>query len=233
MMNNKLKPWQISVTLVLFVLGFFLSVQFRTQQDLLDSLANQKDEDLVAMWKNLDDKRTKLEEEIFVLYQEYRELMDQADQGQANYNNIKSDLDKLRLINGLLPARGPGVVVTIPGDTPVLAVDLIDLINELWASGAEAIAVNNHRITTSTAIAQVEGEYSYHIAIEGKRLYYPITIKAIGDADTLEKGLTFTGGIIDILNSFSIKPEVEKSEEIYIPAVSNFKDFQVAQKKES
>lgn len=233
MMNNKLKPWQISVTLVLFVLGFFLSVQFRTQQDLLDSLANQKDEDLVAMWKNLDDKRTKLEEEIFVLYQEYRELVDQADQGQANYNNIKSDLDKLRLINGLLPARGPGVVVTIPGDTPVLAVDLIDLINELWASGAEAIAVNNHRITTSTAIAQVEGEYSYHIAIEGKRLYYPITIKAIGDADTLEKGLTFTGGIIDILNSFSIKPEVEKSEEIYIPAVSNFKDFQVAQKKES
>lgn len=231
MFNKFIKSWQVSVTLVLFVLGLFLSVQFRTQQDWLDSLASQKDEDLVAMWKNLDEKRNKLEEEIYVLNQEYRELVNQADQGLVNYNNVKSELEKLRLINGLLPAQGPGVVITISGDTPVLAMDLIDLINELWASGAEAIAINDQRITYTTGISQVEDQFSYYITVKGRRLHYPITIKAIGDADTLEKGLTFTGGIIDILNSFSIKPEIEKRDQVFIPAVEDFQSFQVAKLK--
>lgn len=232
-MNNSLRSWQVSVTLVLFALGLFLSVQFRTQQDLLASLASQKDEDLVAMWKNLDEKRNKLEEEIYVLNQEYRDLVDQADLGLINYNNLKNELDKLRLVNGLLPAQGPGVIITISGDTPILAVDLIDLINELWASGAEAIAVNDQRIVYTTGISQVEDQFSYYIAVKGQRLHYPITIKAIGDADTLEKGLTFTGGIIDILNSFSIKPEIEKSDQVFIPAVQNSQAFQAAKLKKN
>ena len=52
----------------------------------------------------------------------------------------------MRLINGGLAATGPGITVTIDGDTPVLAMNLVDLVNELWASGAEAISINGHRM---------------------------------------------------------------------------------------
>lgn len=230
---NKLKNWQLSVTLVLFVLGIFLSVQFRTQQTLLDSLESMKEEDLVAMWKNLNDKRAKLEQEIQLLNGQYRELMEQSNLGKNTFANVQKDLDKLRLINGLLPAKGPGITLTISGESAVLAVDLVDLVNELWASGAEAIAINGHRIIATTSIAQVEDAYSFYNTVDGERLYYPIVIEAIGDANTLEKGLTFTGGIIDNLNSFSIYPQIEQKQELVIPAVKYPQRWQVAKIKEN
>lgn len=223
--------WQLSVTLVLFVLGIFLSVQFKTQQTLLDSLASQKEVDLVAMWRSQNEKRDKLEKEIQVLSQEYRTLMDQAALGQDSYSNVQKDMNKMRLINGLLPATGPGITVTLGGDSAVLAMDVVDLINELWTSGAEAISVNEHRIIATTPIAQVEDTYSYYTAINGERIYYPIIIRAIGDPHTLEKGLTFTGGIIDNLNSFSIFPAIEQHEELTVPAVKSAPDWRAAKIK--
>ena len=222
---SKSKYWQISVTLVLFVLGIFLSLQFKTQQDILESLASQKPQDLVAMWKSLNEKRTKLQNEIRVLAEQHRVIVEQASQGEAHYHNMQNDINKMLLINGRLPAQGPGI-------SPVLAVDLIDLINELWASGAEAITINEHRIVATTAITQVEDSYSYYIAIDGDRIYYPIIISAIGDKNSLEKGLTFPGGIIDNLNSFSIFPKITKWDEITIPATKHPLKLQYSKMKE-
>ena len=47
--------WQLSITVVLLVLGILLSLQFKTQQDILESLAKQKTEDLAVMWKSLNE----------------------------------------------------------------------------------------------------------------------------------------------------------------------------------
>jgi uncharacterized protein YlxW (UPF0749 family) len=79
----------------------------------------------------------------------------------------------------------------------------------------------------------VEDAYSFYNTVDGERLYYPIVIEAIGDANTLEKGLTFTGGIIDNLNSFSIYPQIEQKQEVVIPAVKYPQRWQVAKIKEN
>jgi len=224
--------WQISVTVVLMFLGVLLSLQFKTQQDILESLANQKTEDLVAMWKSLEEKRNKLENEIRVLSEQHRSLVYQASEGKTYYKNLEEEIRKLRLVSGGLEAQGPGITVTIEGNSPVLAIDLVDMINELWGSGAEAISVNDHRIVATTAITQVEDEYSYYITIDGERLYYPIVISAIGDKNALEKGLTFPGGIIDNLNSFSIHPRIAQKDKIVVPAVKALQKFQYSTIKE-
>ena len=52
----KNRGWYISLTLVSIVLGFLLSTQFQTQQKVLTALDAQRKEDLIAVWKNLDDK---------------------------------------------------------------------------------------------------------------------------------------------------------------------------------
>ena len=70
--------WQLSITVVLLVLGILLSLQFKTQQDILESLAKQKTEDLAVMWKSLNEKRNKLENEIRVLSEQHRSLVFQA-----------------------------------------------------------------------------------------------------------------------------------------------------------
>ncbi|MDS1029320.1 DUF881 domain-containing protein [Bacillota bacterium LX-D] len=229
---SKPQKWQISVTIVLFALGIFLSIQFKTQQNLLDSLSTQKREDLVAMWKNLYEKKDKLEKEIQVLNREYSQLTQKASEGESNLSNIVSDMDKLRMVNGLLPAKGSGITITVNGSTPLLATDLIELLNELWTTGAEAVSINGYRILNTTAIEQIEDAYTYYTAINGERLTYPIVVTALGDPSTLEKGLTFTGGIIDNLNSFSIYPVIKQHQKLVIPECKAPKTFQYAKIKE-
>jgi len=61
------------------------------------------------------------------------------------------------------------------------------LINILWNGGAEAIAVNNQRITTHTEIF-CSGSY---IQINGTRQMPPYKIVAIGNQDNLQSALQF------------------------------------------
>ncbi|HHW08322.1 MAG TPA: DUF881 domain-containing protein [Clostridia bacterium] len=221
-MNIKNKGWYISLTLVFIVLGFLLSTQFQTQQKVLTALDAQRKEDLITVWKNLDDKNRVLQEEIQNLDAAYRDLLAQSEKETSALKTMTDDINKLRLVSGITPVTGPGITVTITGDAPLYFLDLVDLVNELWATGAEAISVNDHRITARTSIAEASDAFSFYITIDGERLLFPVIVKAIGDPHTLEKGLTFTGGLIDIWKTqYNIHPEVQQRQEIHIPAVKS------------
>ncbi|NLC76178.1 MAG: DUF881 domain-containing protein [Clostridia bacterium] len=217
------KGWYISLTLVFVVLGFLLSTQFQTQQKILTALDAQKKEDLITVWKNLDDKNRALQQEMEDLDAAYRQLLAQSQEETSAVKTISDDINRLKLVSGVTPVTGPGITVTITGDAPLMFLDLIDLVNELWATGAEAISINEHRITEHTTIAEESDAFSYYITINGDKLLYPVVVKAIGDPHTLEKGLTFTGGLIDIWKTqFNIHPEVLQRETVNIPAARYF-----------
>src|SRR5690606_20919065 len=216
------KGWYISLTLVFVVLGFLLSTQFQTQQKILTALDAQKKEDLITVWKNLDDKNRALQQEMEDLDAAYRQLLAQSQEETSAVKTISDDINRLKLVSGVTPVTGPGITVTITGDAPLMFLDLIDLVNELWATGAEAISVNDHRITSRTSIAEASDAFSFYITVDGQRLLFPVIVKAIGDPHTLEKGLTFTGGLIDIWKTqYGIHPEVQQRQEINIPAVKS------------
>lgn len=220
------KGWYISLTIVFIVLGFLLSTQFKTQQKVLTALDAQRKEDLITVWKNLDDKNRMLQEEIQNLDTAYRELLAQSEEETSALRTMTDDINKLRLISGITPVTGPGITVTITGDAPLYFLDLVDLVNELWATGAEAISINGHRITSQTSISESSDSFSFYIMVDGEKLLFPIIVKAIGDPHTLEKGLTFTGGLIDIWKTqFNIHPEVQQRQEINIPAVKSIKPW--------
>jgi len=73
--------------------------------------------------------------------------------------------------------------------------DLLKLVNELNAAGAEAIAINDERIIATTEIRNA-GNY---IVINTNRYSAPFEIKAIGNPDTLEAALKLLGGVADDL----------------------------------
>jgi len=214
------KYWTISLTLVFFILGLLLSLQFRTQRLLASSLEAQKTEDLVAMWKNLSTKRNQLHEEIAQLQQQLFTLRAGSGADNDAVAALEEELAWLRINTGLAPVKGPGITVTITGDSPLLYEDLVDIVNELWASGAEAIAINKYRIGTFTAIADKEEGAQVYITVNSQKLLYPIVIKAIGDPHTLEKGLTFTGGLIESLRDLFIYPNIKKEQDLQLPAVT-------------
>ena len=125
--------------------------------------------------------------------------------------------------------------------------DIIDLVNELFSSGAEAVAINDTRFTIHTVISEKEtvvdtkDEYgntykkeSYIPTIDGKEILYPIVIKAIGDPLTLETGLSYPGGIIESLNSlYMVYPIIKPSDNLVIPAAKSYSyEYAVAPQEE-
>lgn len=216
------KKWQIPLFIALFLFGLLVSTQYTTQQALINSLSDQDQEDLVTLVKNLNEKRGKLELEVDTLLKNKQSLDEKAALGSNLVADLQAELRQLKIINGIVPVHGPGVVVTITGDSNLMYLDLIDLVNELWVSGAEAIAINEHRIENNTVISQAEDvNHRLVITVNDKPLLSPVVIKAIGNPDTLEKGLTFTGGIVDNLNTlYQVYPVVKKQEDVVIPAGS-------------
>ncbi len=97
----------------------------------------------------------------------------------------------LEIAVGLVDVQGPGVVVTLEDsaraadgeseDYFVKDLDIQVVVNGLWSSGAESIAVNGHRLTNLTAIRRAGST----IMVDLQPLSSPYTIEAIGDPDDM------------------------------------------------
>lgn len=230
--NNKRSPlarWQVTFTIVLLFTGIMLSMQFRTQQDFRQTLAAQKTEDLVVIWKRLLDKRERLEQEVEGLRREKLLLEQKSTAGLDSLSQVTAGLERLRMSQGLIPVKGPGVTITLIGDAPLLYLDLVDLVNELWASGAEAMAINDHRLISASAFDDREGIDNIYITVNGERLYFPIVVKAIGDPPTLQTGLSFPGGIVDNFRTYGITLNIQQHTELIIPSAKNLSSWIHAQ----
>lgn len=217
--NNKITI-QIPITLVFLILGMMLSIQFQSQSRLVNDLTMQKSEDLITMVKNLNEKKGKLESDYNQLRNRKIELELGSNSEKGIINTLESELKRLSLLNGEISVSGEGLIVTLEPDSPILYIDLIHIVNELWAAGAEAISINDIRIFYDTSLFYAEDDTSLFLTINNQRLEFPIIINAIGNASTLEKGLTLPGGIIDNLALFQAYPKLEISTSITIPAIT-------------
>jgi uncharacterized protein YlxW (UPF0749 family) len=108
-------------------------------------------------------------------------------------------VSELELVTGAVAVRGPGLVVTLD-DAPDAATgdgggrggqladgrvydrDLQDVVNALWAAGAEAVSINGQRLTATTAIRSA-GEA---VLVDFRPLSPPYVLRAVGDVDAME-----------------------------------------------
>lgn len=112
----------------------------------------------------------------------------QTDQ-QAVLVVLEQQLKEQRVMAGLTPLAGPGVVITLSdsssnapagsaaNDYIVHETDVRDVVNALWSAGAEAIAVNGERLVATSSIVCV----GTVIIVNDTRLAPPYQITAIGD----------------------------------------------------
>jgi len=98
----------------------------------------------------------------------------------------------------------------------VYASDLRDLINLLYASGAEGVAINNQRITTTTSINSVGNT----ILVDNFNLVPPFTISVIGDAETFSQYYTDSIMLEDLktrIQNNGIEFGIEQLEFVSLP----------------
>jgi len=219
------KQGQLSISIVCIILGIMLAVQFRTTQDIRSSTQYERAEDLMQRIMQVEKERAALEDQIHDLRQA------PGDDAAAK------DLERIKIGAGLVPLQGTGIVVTIddtkqttsPNNkssnlSQIRDEDILKILNELRAAGAEAIVINNQRLIATSEV-RTAGSF---ISINNKNFATPLEIKAIGDPTTLENALKIRGGIIETIQFWGIQVVVKQSTLVELPAFKGTFRFQYA-----
>lgn len=231
--DHTLRTWkvlrlQIAVGVILAVAGFLAVTQVRNELLIRQHLRvpSQRLEELAFLLRDQERNRAALEQQIGQLRDQLRAYEQGAVQGRTTLEALSLQLEQLRLLAGLISVAGPGVVVELrdsplplrPGDDPNTVIlhytDLQGAVNELWASGAEAIAINGERIIVTTGLNCV----GTTILCNTKRLAPPYRITAIGDPDPMLAYLQRTEGVLEALRSFGFPVKVTKAARLVVPA---------------
>ena len=102
---------------------------------------------------------------------------------------LRAQIERLGPVVGTVAVTGPGMVIEVD-DAPagstderdrVLDIDLQVLANGLWQAGAEAVAINGHRLSSLTAIRSAGDA----ITVDFRSLTRPYRVEAVGNPRTL------------------------------------------------
>lgn len=214
------------------VLGLMLSTQFRAQQDRVATTTVQRIEQLAQEVKAARAERDALR----VRNSELRNELDQV-AGEARHGRLRNELETVRIQSGMSSVTGPGIEVVLSdsslpsqiGQNPNLYVlhdeDLVRVLNELRAAGAEALAINGERIVATSEVMCIGPAVRVN---KTKRLTPPYVITAIGNQDTMIAALEMRDGVMDTLKYWGIQVTVRRVAEAGIPAYTGPTTFNYA-----
>lgn len=211
----RLSRAQLIVAVLLFGLGLGLAIQVRSTSD--DSaLRGARQEDLVRILDEVDDRTQRLEDEKQRLDDQRTELENSSDQAEEARKQTLEKERQLGILAGTVAAQGPGITLTITDPSGAVAPDmLLDAIQELRAAGAEAIQVNGVRVVANTYFSGDAGD----VEVDGKKIEAPYEFTVIGKPQDLEPALNIPGGVVQTLEKEQATVLVERSDEIVVDAL--------------
>jgi uncharacterized protein YlxW (UPF0749 family) len=180
-------------TALLLALGVTLALPVGMRERARPVTREAEREPAVQSITRLEEEQRQLKERIAAL----REQLAAAQRRQANeraaLRDIEDALKQQRALAGLTRLAGPGITVLLndsaaPAPAGAAASDYIihdtdvrDVVNALWAAGAEAIAINGERLVATSSIVCV----GTVIIINDTRLSPPYQVMAVGPAPRL------------------------------------------------
>jgi uncharacterized protein YlxW (UPF0749 family) len=224
-----------TVALIMTALGFLVVAQiragraFRTQVQV----PTRNVYALATLLREEREARAGLETQVTDLRKKLEAYERTASEGRSLAEAMGQELETLRIALGLKAMRGPGVVVRVAdpktqpkGSNPVVVSyqDIVAVVNELWAAGAEATAVNGQRLSATTGLSQVSGT----VVVNLQRLTGPFDIVAIGDPATLEGALNIRGGLLDGLRALGLTITTIRRDSLTVPAYKGSITFEHA-----
>lgn len=202
--------WEWPVSAVSLLLGVMISLAWINQKTQAERSAQLPPDVRRRFLEGRIDlgELTKLSEEVTRLREENTKLQNAMADNSNQSRVLNESLQETKMFSGLTEVEGPGLTITLrdsedesaPGtaeDRIIHDGDVLRLVNELWASGAEAIEVNGHRVVMNTSFRCVGPV----IHVEGVPIASPILVRAIGDTKTLEGAIRMPGGILDELKA--------------------------------
>ena len=222
----RIKKDHLVLALPFFLLGLLLVIQFRVQART-PVLGTTEINNMASLLQTAVRQKKQLAAQVNQLQAEVNGRLKQ----QATFRALDGQLVQAEMAAGEIALKGPGVKVTM--STPpspagpayqIQDYDVLQVINELRAAGAEALAVNGQRVVATTEVRQAGSIFSINNTPAGP----PFVILAIGNPSTLSSALLMRGGIVDSLAMFYIQVQVNKEQSLVIPAYSGTYQFKYA-----
>jgi uncharacterized protein YlxW (UPF0749 family) len=157
---------------------------------------------------------------------------------QAGAADLTGAIKDLEVQAGAVPLRGPGLTLTLDdaasadadadaGNRPssgfeegrVTSGDLQIIVNGLWGAGAEAISINGHRLSSTSAI-RFAGQA---IIVDFRPLSRPYVVTALGDPQGMQQLFepSFAGLYLSQLTEeFKIRSILATSDSLTVPGDS-------------
>lgn len=137
---------------------------------------------------------------------------------------MTDQINQLSMLAGTTDLKGEGIVMTLTDGTKVTDPslrsdslvhdsDILTVVNELKAAGAEAISVNGQRIIATSAIRCVGPV----IQVNYQKVAAPFEIKAIGNAQYLESAMNIKSGVADMLKQLGVGVTISRQNNVEIP----------------
>ncbi|WP_100373288.1 DUF881 domain-containing protein [Bacillus sp. FJAT-45037] len=225
----KLKGKQAILSFVLLVTGFILALSYELtnerQAELTPGYEKQwrHEDELRQQVANIQERNQILQDELRNYQSEVRqleeELAEKNVEQEIRTTNLIEDLDRLRKVVGNVPVKGPGLEVSLedasyvpeganPNDYIVHEIHVQRVVHELFVAGAEAVAINGHRLSPQSYI-QCAGPV---IIVDGNTSYAPFVVTAIGDGEKFEQAISLVGGVKDQLLNDEISVRIQQQQ---------------------
>ena len=238
------KTVAITLGIMCSILTLAILVQYKTIKNASKlvgtSNVNGELKSEVLTWKERYDEEYKKLENAEKILEKERE-------NAGKKNNYSSETEKeLKIANaviGTTEVTGKGIIVTLSDNKNVSSdnielldnisnylihdSDLLRIVNELKNAGAEAISINEERITNQTSIT-CDGNV---ILVNGNKISSPFIVKAIGSQEALLGAIQRPGGLIDEeLEGYGLVSSIKKQNKITINKFNGVVDYKYIRK---
>ena len=227
-------PRKLQHSLVLLVpavlFGLLITLQWRTQAERSE-LSVRYNAPLIDAASALQKEQNDLKAQLAQLRARLDEIQRNASSQSGAARELQTRLDELKASAGLTPRTGDGIIVQLDDARNVSvssrdvdksichATDLTDIINTAWKGGAQAIAVNEERIVSSSSVYCVGST----IMVNGTLMSPPFSIAAIGPQNAMLGAFDDPSQLQDIKQRRDVQGlgfRVTRAGAIHVPAYS-------------
>lgn len=238
-MKQLSKNKYLTITLLCFMTGSMLTLAARTQAALLSHQGENKNKAIIDMIETMETEVDKLSQSISDTRSQIESIESEQATAVENSEAMQKMLSGLRVRAGLTEVTGPGITITLEDNesgaaqtkaqTPNYFVpenfiihdkNLLYLVNALGLH-AEAIAINNQRIVTTSHIRCV----GTVIMVNSSRMAPPYEIKAIGVPEILE-ACVVSSGEYKGLKAREMPVKITREKELTLPKYNGSLSFE-------
>jgi len=203
---------QVTLFVVAMLIGLLAVGQLNSRARPIE-ISSLSAQELSTLIETLTARNRELRTGLADIREQVRQYEVSGPQSESALQVSREDLRRITAFGGLAPVDGQGIVMTIDGDLDAIAFN--DLVNELRNAGAEAIAVDDVRVTARSVA--IQGPRS--LEVDGVQVGRRFTLRAIGSPDGLLGAMERPGGIISQLKLFiSATIQIRQTESIELPA---------------